>query len=242
MKKILSFLLAVTAILAVHAQGFTTKHDATKMNQFLMQEIGTGSFQSKSEWYYDVTHRSYKKSLLSTNKSFFRTAAYEASFQQVGYADSIKSRLEARAKEETINMADRQLDVAWLIEQSKIENALTNYKNNVSLLSINGASSEEKDDWQQYANMYDFAITRTRNAYMANSERQKEYLTIYDDIVTRNNKLVRRLRYLKALKGTDEMLSATSNPRPSRVLQCASQSYTKWREAGMSVRTGNRNH
>lgn len=242
MKKIFSLILTITMALTANAQSVTYTHDATKMNQFLMQETGTGHFVGTSEWYYDVAHRSYKNSLLVTNKSLYRTMGYEASYQQVDYADSIKSRLEDRAKEEAINIADRQLDVAWITEHSKIEKALSNYRNNLSLLSANGASSDEKEDWQQYANMYDFAISRTKNAYMANSERQKEYLTIYDDIVTRNNKLVKRLRYLKALRGSNEMMSATPNPRPSRVLQCANESYNKWREAGSSVRTNSRNH
>ena len=154
--------IAITAIAfalispRAQAQSVTYAHDATKMNQFLMQETGTGSFQGQSEWYYDVMHRSYKNSLLVTNKSLYRTMGYEASYQQVDYADSIKSRLEDRAKEEAINIADRQLDVAWVTEQSKIEKALSNYRNNLSLLSANGASSDEKEDWQQYANMYDF--------------------------------------------------------------------------------------
>lgn len=242
MKKIFTLILTITIVLTASAQTVTYNHDATKMNQFLMQETGTGHFVGTSEWYYDAMHRTYKNSLLATNKSLYRTTAYEASYQQVEYADSIKSRLKARAKEEALNVADRQLDVAWVTEQSKIENAMINYRNNLSQLSANGASSDEKDDWQQYANMYDFAISRTKDAYMANSERQKEYLTIYEDIVTRNNKLVKRLRFLKALKGSNDMLTASSLQRPNRVVQCVTESYNKWREAGSSVRTNNRNH
>lgn len=240
MKKTITFILTLIFSASLYAQTFN--HDTTKMNQFLMQETGTGIFQPMSEWYYDTFHRGYKNTVLATNKTIYRTLTYEASFQQVDYADSIRSRLEARAKEEALNMADRKLDVAWITEQSKIENALNQYSNNLSLLSVNGASAEERDDWQEYANMYIFAISRTKAAYMSNSEREKEYLTIYDDIVKRNNRLVKRLRYLKALRGTSEMLTAAPNPRPSRVLQCANESYNKWREAGSSVRSNSRNH
>lgn len=240
MKKTISFILTLGLSVSLYAQTFN--HDPTKMNQFLMQETGTGIFQPMSEWYYDLFHKGYKNTAIATNKTIYRTLTYEASLQQIDYADSIRSRLEARAKQEALNMADRKVDIAWITEQPKIENALNQYSNNLSLLSANGASAEEKDDWQEYANMYVFAISRTKEAYMSNSEREKEYLNIYDDIVKRNNRLVKRLRYLKTLRGTNEMLTAASVPRPNRVLQCANQSYNKWREAGSSVRSNRKNH
>lgn len=239
MKKVLSLIFFTLCTFIANAQSVTYNHDATKMNQFMMQETGTGTFQSISEWYYDAFHSNYKSSLLSTNKSLYRTQAYEASYQQTDYADSIRVRLESRAKEEAINMADRQLDVAWLTEQSKIENALLNYRNNLSLLSTSGVSAEEKNEWEQYANIYDFAIERTKHAYMANSERQKEYLNIYDEIARRNIKLVKRVRYLKALSKSNDLLDARAT-RERRVQQCINEAYNKWRDAGSSVKTANR--
>lgn len=211
------------------AQSATYKHDATKMNQFTMQETGAGSFQPESEFLlYDVFHNSYKKTITSTNKSLYRTASYEATYNQVEMADSIRKRLEDRAKEEALNIADRQLDLAWLTEQSKIENALMKYKNNVNMLSAYGATSEEKEDWEHYGKMYDFAIERTKNAYMANSLRQKEYLTIYNDITKRNTQLIKRMRYLKALGKCNNLLNAHS-PIQRRVAECATASYNNWR-------------
>lgn len=220
------------------AQSVTYAHDATKMNQFLMQETGTGSFQGQSEWYYDVMHRSYKNSLLATSKQIYRTATYQGSYAQVTYADSIRQRLEERAKEEAINIADREIDLAWVSEQSKIENALMKYRNNLSSLSACRINSEEREDWQMYPKMWEFAIDRTRKAYMANSQRQKEFLTIYDEIVQKNAKLVSRIRYLKSLNGSQDVIAA--QPRSHRKYnEVATASYNRWREAAWNT---NNNH
>ena len=222
----------------IHAQQITYKHDATKMNQFTMQETGAGSFQSESEWYYDLFHNKYKKSLMSTNKQLYRTAFYEGMYAQTAYADSIRKRLEAKATDEEFTMADRKLDVAWLTEQSKVENALMKYNNNLSTLSACRANSDELNEWQMNSKMWDFAIDRTKNAYMANSERQKEYLSIYQDIVHQSTKLVKRIRYLKALNKSNEIADAQPKNR-NRFATAATASYNRWREAAWTVKANN---
>ena len=226
--------LMLTGTVSTRAQDVTYNHDATKMNQFTMQEIGTGSFQSDSEWYYDLFHGSYKNSLLSTNKQLYRTATYQGSYSQVAYADSIRKRLEDRAKQEEFNIADRSVDVSWLTEQSKIENALMKFRNNLSSLAACRTSSEEQQDWQLYPKMWDFAIDRARSAYMANSERQKEFLLIYNDIVSKNVKLVKRIRYLKALNGSQDVANAQPKKR-TRFTEAATASYNRWREAAWTA-------
>lgn len=228
--------MAMMPSMMVSAQNVTYIHDTTKQGQFTMQETGAGSFSGNSEWYYDIIHNSYKRTITATNKNLYRAAAYQGSYEQVSYADSIKERLEARAKVEALNIADRQIDLAWLTEQSKIENAMTKYRNNLSLLAMYGASSDERDDWAMYTKMWDFEIDRTRKAYMANSERQKEFLCIYDDIVKRNMQLIKRTRYLKALKGSQETLQASTRP-PSRLSQCVTESYNRWRQGAWKVKT-----
>ena len=55
-------------------------------------------------------------------------AANIASMPQVEYADSIKADLEARAKVEATNIADRQIDIAWLTEGERIQTKLRAFK------------------------------------------------------------------------------------------------------------------
>lgn len=124
MKKL--FLIITAALGAscgmVKAQSVTYYHDASKQAQVTVMEIGAGALTP--ELYYTVTHNSYKKGAAGTNKNMYRLAANAASIPQVEMADSIQSYLEARAKEEALNIADRELDVAWMTEGSKIESRL----------------------------------------------------------------------------------------------------------------------
>ena len=97
------------------AQSYVTyNHDATKMNQITVQEIGVGGLTPA--FYYDVFHNSYQKSAARKNKLGFRSLAGVSSYQQVDVADSIKTYLTQRAEIEALNVADRQIDIAWLAE------------------------------------------------------------------------------------------------------------------------------
>ena len=142
-----------------HAQYMTYYHDASKQAQVTVMEIGAGALTP--ELYYTVTHNSYKKGAAGTNKNMYRIAANTASIPQVEMADSIQSYLEARAKEEAINIADREVDVAWMTEGSKIESRLLTFKNNINGL-VGKTNNQEISSWQELGGMYDFAIKTTK--------------------------------------------------------------------------------
>lgn len=149
MKKL--FLIITAALGAscgmVKAQSVTYYHDASKQAQVTVMEIGAGALTP--ELYYTVTHNSYKKGAAGTNKNMYRLAANAASIPQVEMADSIQSYLEARAKEEALNIADRELDVAWMTEGSKIESRLLTFKNNINGL-IGKTNNQEITSWQEH--------------------------------------------------------------------------------------------
>lgn len=103
--------------------------------------------------------------------------------------------MESRAKIEAANIADRQIDLAWLTEGEKIQSKLWAFKSNIG--SLNGrTSNDEITEWNNLAGTYDFAIKATKNAYMPNSERQKQYLAIYDELTASNDQLLARIRFL----------------------------------------------
>lgn len=175
-------------------QSMTYNHDVSKMGQIQVMELGAGSLTP--DLYYSITHSSYKKGAKSATsvKNTLRMAANIASMPQVEYADSIKADLEGRAKVEATNVADRQIDLAWLTEGEKIQAKLRAFKSNIG--SLNGKTRrEEITAWEDLVKMYDFAIKTTKKAYMPNSERQKQYLAIYDEITTSNDNLLLRIRY-----------------------------------------------
>ena len=169
-------------------QSMTYNHDASKMGQIQVMELGAGVLTP--DLYYSITHSGYKKGAKSATsvKNTLRMGANIASMPQVEYADSIKADLEGRAKVEATNIADRQIDIAWLTEGERIQAKLRAFKSNIG--SLNGKTcSEEITAWEDLGKMYDFAIKTTKKAYMPNSERQKQYLAIYDEITTTNDNL-----------------------------------------------------
>ena len=214
-----SIYILVVIILCVctesQAQTMTYNHDASKQGQIEVMELGAGSLTP--EIYYTITHNSYKK------------GAKAATLPQVDYADSIQADLEGRAKIEAANIADRQVDLAWVTEGNKIEGKLLAFKNNIN--ALNGkAQNEEITNWTELGQMYDFAIKATRQAYMPNSERQKQYLAIYDEIVKSNDHLLLRVRYLTTKNQADHLVQAMSRFQ-HRVGENATAGYNRWRDA-----------
>ena len=210
-------------------QSMTYNHDASKMGQIQVMELGAGVLTP--DLYYSITHSGYKKGAKSATsvKNTLRMAANIASMPQVEYADSIKADLEGRAKVEATNIADRQVDIAWLTECERIQAKLRAFKSNIG--SLNGKTcSEEITAWE------DLAIKTTKKAYMPNSERQKQYLAIYDEVTTANDNLLLRIRYLATKRQADNIVSAMIQFH-HRVSENATASYNRWRNSANDAGT-----
>ena len=82
------FLCGMSLCFCASAQSYVTyNHDAAKMNQIMVQEIGAGGLTPA--FYYDVFHNRYQKTAAQKNKQGFRTLAGVSAYQQVDIADSI---------------------------------------------------------------------------------------------------------------------------------------------------------
>ena len=123
--------MAVVTTGAVHAQGVsvTYNHDSPKQNQVTVMETGAGALSP--DLYYTLLHNSYKKSAAAKNKLSFRTLAGVNLYNQVDEAEAIDSALVSRAKIEALNVADRQVDLAWLAESDKINGQMERFKRNI---------------------------------------------------------------------------------------------------------------
>ena len=190
MKWIFTTMLLVATI-ASNAQYVTYNHDSPKMNQITVEETGAGAL--KPELYYTLLHNKYKKTAAVKNKLTFRTAAGVASYQQVDEAEAIDSALTSRAKIEALNVADRQVDLAWLAEKDKVESQMRQFQKNIDRIMMTGGSPKEKERWNDYYRVYQCAIKATRDAYMPNAQRKKEYLQIYAAVSRQNAVLVKYL-------------------------------------------------
>ncbi len=224
------WLCGIVLSINVSAQSYVTyNHDATKMNQITVQEIGVGGFTPA--FYYDLFHNSYQQSAARKNKLGYRSLAGISAYQQVDLADSIQASLTQRAEVEALNVADRQIDIAWLAEGSKVENKLADFHANINRIISTGGTISDKTRWTEYYNMFQTAIKESKDAYMPNAQRKKQYLAIYNDIAQQNETLIAFLVQLSNRRKTSVLLSARSNRR-SDVAGHALAALGRWREAG----------
>lgn len=232
MKWIFTTMLLVTTI-AANAQYVTYNHDSPKMNQITVEETGAGAL--KPEPYYTLLHNKYKKMAAVKNKLTFRTAAGVASYQQVDEAEAIDSALTSRAKIEALNVADRQVDLAWLAEKDKVESQMRQFQKNIDRITMTGGSPKENERWNDYYRVYQCAIKATRDAYMPNAQRKKEYLQIYADVSRQNDVLVKYLVQLSNRNATKNLLSATDNHSIDK-RSIISNAMSRWNESRSAVR------
>ena len=225
--------MLLVATIAANAQYVTYNHDSPKMNQITVEETGAGAL--KPELYYKMLHNKYRKTATVKNKLTFRTAAGAASYQQVDETEAIDSALTSRAKIEALNVADRQVDLAWLAEKDKIELQMRRFQKNIDRITLTGGSPKEKERWDDYYRVYQCAIKATRDAYMPNAQRKKEYLQIYADVSRQNDVLVKYLVQLSNRNATKNLLSATENHSIDK-RSVISNAMSRWNESRSAVR------
>ena len=237
--KSMTFLLVLIVTIQVKAQSYVTyNHDEAKMNQITVQEIGAGCLTP--DLYYWAFHNSYRNSAASKNKLTYRALAGVSAYPQVEDADSIEAALTKRAEIEALNIADRQIDIAWLAEGSKITDKLNAFQTNINRIVGAGGSIHDKDRWNDYYHIFQCAIKATQDAYMPNAQRKKEYLAIYADITKQNETLIAYLVQLNKKAKTADLLSATYN-KPDHRAAIATAAHNRWRETGWGNNGGNSN-
>ena len=214
--------------------GVTYNHDCAKKNQMMVMEIGSGSL-SPTE-YYQLLHSSYMKSAARKNKLGYRTTAGIGAYNQMEYAEAIDSAMTKRAEIEALNMADRQVNLAWKVEGSKINSKMDAFKKNIDRILPVGGSIGDKQRWTEYYHVYETAIKATKDAYMPNAKRKKIYLQIFADVAKQNETLIKQLVQMSNASKTKDLLTANGNYQTVNKRSIISSASSKWREAGMAVR------
>lgn len=231
-RKLLLMAVAVTVTTAVHAQYVTYNHDSPKQNQVTswrpvrahsrptsifraaqqIQEVGSGQ-----------------------NKLSFRTLAGINLYNQVDEAEAIDSALVKRAKVEALNVADRQVDIAWLAEGDKVSGQMERFRRNIDRILLSGGTPADKERWTEYYHVYQCAIKATKDAYMPNAQRKKEYLRIYEDVARQNEILVGYLAKRQNATVTNALLNATDN-RTLHKGGIVRNAMSRWQESRLAVR------
>lgn len=232
-RKLLLMAVAVFATEVARAQSVTYNHDSSKQNQVTVMETGTGALSP--DLYYSMLHKNYKKSAASKNKLSFRTLAGINLYKQVDEAEAIDSALVSRAKIEALNVADRQVDLAWLAEGDKISGQMERFKRNIDRILPAGGTNEDKERWTEYYRIYQCAIDATKDAYMPNAQRKREYLRIYEDVARQNEILVGYLAKRQNATVTNALLNAT-NERTLNKGSIVRDAVSRWNESRLEVR------
>lgn len=233
MKKEILMMVMLGVATNSFAQRVTYNHDTAKMNQITVMETGGGALTPDA--YYWLLHRNYQKSAAAKNKLGFRTTAGLNLYNQVDDAEKIDSALTKRAEIEALNMADRQVDLAWLAEKEKINAQLNKMQGHINQLIPTGGCIEDKKRWEELYKMYRCAVKATREAYMPNAGRKKEYLRIYADLVTQNETLVKFLVQCQTRNATSTLLAATNNYTVNKG-SIVGNARNRWKENMKAVR------
>lgn len=196
---------------AMQAQGVTYNHDASKMNQVQVMELGAGVLTP--DLYYRTLHSNYKSSAGELNKSILRLNAMLQAHKQIEMADSVQSDLKKRAEIEALNVADREVDVAWYTEATKLDGHLQQLRKAVNRLATM-AGAQEREMWQELVETYTYAITTIHTAYQPNSLRQKQYVTIAQEIISTTNAANQRIQYLHVQARYKQLAQMMNLSRP----------------------------
>lgn len=234
MKKVfLVQLLLAWVCIENHAQTVTYNHDESVMNQVTIQETGSGSFTPDT--YYDVFHKDYRNYAARDNKLTFRTLVVAAEKRQEPYAEEIDSALTKRAKVEALNLADRQVDAVWLVEKDKVMDALDTFKSNIEKITLYGGTYTSYENWVEIYNMLVCGLNYIRNSYLPNSERQEQYLEIYNDAKSRNKKLARLLAFWMERKSI-AWSGRELKRKDDLIKNSGSNALTRWKLAAINAR------
>ena len=231
MRKILSIAMLALACSHAQAQYVTYNHSDTKMYQVTVMETGAGSLTPAL--FYRTLHNSYQKTAVARNKLVYRTEASAALYSQVSNAEKIDSALTNRAKIEALNMADRKVDIAWQAEGQKIDSKMRSFLSNIDRIIPTGGSAQERQRWMEYYNLFHTAIRSVREAYMPNSERKSQYLSIYEDICHQNEILIGSLVAISNRNATNAALAATLE-RDSHTADIARSARERWKQTASS--------
>ncbi len=232
-RELLLTAIAVAATTGVQAQSATYNHDSPKQNQITVMETGAGALSP--DLYYVLLHNKYKKSAVAKNKLSFRTVAGINLYNQVDEAEAIDSALVNRAKIEALNVADRQIDLAWHAEREKVSGQMERFKRNIDRILLAGGKPEDKERWTEYYHLYECAIDATQDAYMPNAQRKKEYLRIYEDVARQNEILVGYLARRQNATVTDNLLNARNDRRLNKD-GIVRDAMSRWNEIRLAVR------
>ena len=127
------------------------------------------------------------------------------------------------------------LDLPDLAEGDKVSGQMERFRRNIDRILLSGGTPADKERWTEYYHVYQCAIDATKNAYMPNAQRKKEYLRIYEDVARQNEILVGYLAKRQNATATSALLNATDN-RTLHKGGIVRNAMSRWQESRLAVR------
>ena len=233
--KVFAAMLFMT-VMPIQAQKLEPVHDESVFNQFTTAQFSYGNLQPQV--WYKVNHKEYYKTAHAPEKgiTYLRSQAAIRASQQVAMSDSIDSVLVKRRDVELLNVADRMVDMTWVLEKDKIEPLIAIFRDNMNHIMLYGGTRSDFEEWEQILKSIEDGLDGIKNAYLPNGKRHSQYLRIFDDLKNRNYHL---LLYLQQLKNAQD-ISKLAEPRPKFTradrVNVARQAHGRWIMAGKSVK------
>lgn len=234
MKRFILLVHVMLVSLNMPAQMFW--HDEFKMQQFLVGETGVGYLldvgTTLPPFFYTVTmNKSYQKTANAFGKQLFRVDTELAAKKQKEYSDSIKSYMKTREQQEVWNFADRYVDdYVYSIggDGALLANSLMTFKNNIEFLLNVGGTSQDKEEYTDYYNMYKYGIEAVHKSSMPNNERKIAYQGILKDIKDKNHQLIKYMVSLRQIKLGRLATQRANYKRQVAVTACLNRWRSKW--------------
>lgn len=214
----------------------TYNHDSSVMNQFTVGEVGGGSLTP--DWYYDLCHRNYRNSAMTTNKQVFRTQMQLVLNKEEPYSEAIDSALTERMRVEMGNIADRTpgvTDVAYQTEKGKIERKMELYKKNIERITLEGGTPQDYRHWLERYNAISCGLQAVRDAYMPMGKRKEQYLKIYQDLLQQNREITEYIMFLRGLKRVETFNNSRAFIPKTDIGTAARSAHGRWKVAMASA-------
>lgn len=162
-----------------------------KSAQIQIMETGVGVLTEDLDLLYSIGRSDYKTNIYIQNKVLQRELVNLSAEQQKKLAEKVDSFLTDRAKIESLNLVDMQVDLAYEAEHDKIDAALNRLKRDINKISRYDGQIQLRADWMLQYNMLAFGYKVIRESVMPNSERHEQYIKIFNDI-NRHNEILRQ--------------------------------------------------
>ena len=120
-------------------------------------------------------------------------------------------------------------------EGDKVSGQMERFRRNIDRILLSGGTPADKERWTEYYHVYQCAIKATKDAYMPNAQRKKEYLRIYEDVARQNEILVGYLAKRQNATVTNALLNATDN-RTLHKGGIVRNAMSRWQESRLAVR------